>query len=248
MEFDTGRVIGAPITVGNIAGVSRAIVDLAAEGSGGYVCVANVHMAVTARRVPELLSVMEEADIVTSDGMPLVWALRKLGYDNAERVAGMDLVWPLCELAVKESLPVFFLGGSEKTLQALNSVIAARFPALKVVGSFSPPMLPQKPVVDPALVERINASGARIVFVGLGCPKQEFWIKAYTEQLSAVLIGVGAAFDFMAGTLPRAPLWMQKRGLEWLYRLAKEPRRLFTRYLVTNTLFCWYRFVERLRR
>lgn len=246
--LETGRVIGVPVTAGNLTEVTDTIAGLAAKRSGSYVCVANVHMAVTARSDAGLLSVMENAKLVTSDGMPLVWALRQQGFDYAERVAGMDMVWPLCELAEKDGLPVYFFGGTEKTLQAINSVIASRFPALQVAGSESPPMLPQKPVVDPAVVERINATGARIVFVGLGCPKQEFWMGAYTEQLSAILIGVGAAFDFMAGTIPRAPLWMQKSGLEWLYRLAVEPRRLFKRYLVTNSLFCWYLAVEFFKR
>ena len=245
--LEATRVIGVPMTVGNLTEVARAIVDFAVEGSGGYVCVPAVHMVVTARRNAGLMSVMQGARLVASDGMPIVWALRRQGFDYAERVAGPDLIWPLCELAAKEGLPVFFLGGSEKTLQALNNVIATQFPTLKVAGSFSPPMLPQKPVVDTALAERINSSGARIVFVGLGCPKQEFWMEAYTEQLSAILIGVGAAFDFTAGILPRAPLWMQKRGLEWLHRLVAEPRRLFKRDLVTNTLFCWYLAVERLQ-
>lgn len=247
MKLETGRVIGVPITAGTFKEVARAIADLAAKGSGGYVCVANVHMAVTARSDAGLLNVMENAKLVTSDGMPLVWALRGQGFKDAERVAGMDLVGPLCELAEKEGLPVYFFGGSEKTIQALKIDIARRFPNLQV-SCEAPPMLPRMPAVDPAVVERINSTGARIVFVGLGCPKQEFWMQLYTEQLSSVLIGVGAAFDFVAGTIPRAPLWMQKRGLEWLYRLGVEPRRLLKRYLVTNTLFCWYLAIEYFQR
>jgi N-acetylglucosaminyldiphosphoundecaprenol N-acetyl-beta-D-mannosaminyltransferase len=232
-----------PITAGTLKKVTRAIVNVAGE-DGGYVCVANVHMVTIARRNAGLLRVMENAKLVTSDGMPLVWALRQQGFKYAERVAGPDLVGPLCELAAKEGLPIYFFGGTPKTVQALNKVIARRFPALQVAGCEAPPVLPQRPVVDPAVVERINASGARIVFVGLGCPKQEFWMEAYTPHLSAVLIGVGVAFDLTAGTVPRAPLWMQERGLEWLFRLAAEPQRLLRRYLVTNTLFCWYLAVE----
>jgi N-acetylglucosaminyldiphosphoundecaprenol N-acetyl-beta-D-mannosaminyltransferase len=246
MMLETGRVIGVPVTAGTFKKVTRAIVD-GASRDGGYVCVANVHMVTIARRSAGFLRVLENAKLVTSDGMPLVWALRQQGFEYAERVAGADLVGPLCELAAKEGLPVYFFGSTPKTVKSLNKVIARRFPTLQVAGCESPPVLPQRPVVDPAVVERINASGARIVFVGLGCPKQEFWMEAYTPHLSAVLVGVGAVFDLMAGTVPRAPLWMQRLGLEWLYRLAVEPRRLWKRYLVTNTLFCWYLAVECLR-
>jgi N-acetylglucosaminyldiphosphoundecaprenol N-acetyl-beta-D-mannosaminyltransferase len=193
------------------------------------------------------MGVMENAKLVTSDGMPLVWSLRRGGFDYAERVSGPDLIAPLLELASKEEMPVYFYGGSEKTATALGKAVAKEFPDLRVAGCESPPKLPLRPVVDPAVVERINSSGARVVFVGLGCPKQEFWMEAYSAHLSAVLIGVGAAFDLTAGTLARAPLWMQRRGLEWLYRLIMEPRRLFKRYAVTNSMFCWYLFTERLK-
>ncbi len=239
-----GQVIGAPVTAGSFEDVTRDIILTANEGRGGYVCVANVHMVTTARRNTELRSAMKNAKLVTSDGMPLVWALRRRGFTYTERIAGPNLMVRICEIAEVEKLPVYFFGGSSKTIQLLQKIVAETFPTLQVVGWESPPLLPQQPEMNPAVVNRIRTSGARIVFVGLGCPKQEFWMSGYAPHLPAVLIGVGAAFDFIAGTAPRAPLWMQKSGLEWLFRLLAEPRRLWKRYLVTNTLFLWYLLIE----
>jgi len=244
-QLRKGSVLGCPVTVGNLTLVSDHIINAAKQEDYGYVCIANVHMVTTARRDMRLRPAMEGAGIVTSDGMPLVWELRRQGYDEAERVAGPDLLVLLCELAQEEELPVYFFGGSVETIKRLQAAVAKRFPSLKVAGYESPPMIPQFPEVEPEVIERIKTSGAKIVFVGLGCPKQEFWMGAYSPHLPAVLIGVGAAFDFLAGTKQRAPGWMQRAGLEWLFRLASEPGRLWKRYLVTNSLFLWYLMRER---
>jgi len=238
--FETGRVIGVPVTVGNSEKISQLVVDAASENRGGYVCAANVHMVATARQDAELRTVMEHAKAVTSDGMPVAWALKQQGFKDAERVTGIDLTVLLCELASIKGMSVYFLGSTKETIQSLQKVIAKRFPDLQVAGYMSPPALPQKPSMDPEMVKIIRDSGAKVVFVGLGCPKQEFWMAAHAAHLSAVLIGVGAAFDFLAGTAHRAPLWMQSRGLEWLFRLGNEPGRLWKRYLMTNTQFLWY--------
>lgn len=246
--FEIGRVIGAPVMVSTLEKAAGKIIQDAMEGRGGYVCIGNVHMVTTAKRSESLRTVMERAILVTSDGVPLVWVLRWQGFRNAERVAGPDLMERLCELAANKGVPVYFYGGSPETIDALLRVITVKFPAMQVVGSESPPILPACPGVDSAVLDRIKESSARIVFVGLGCPKQEFWMAAHAPDLSAVLIGVGAAFDFMADTIPRAPLWMQKWGLEWMFRLVTEPRRLWKRYLVTNTLFLWYLAKEHLYR
>lgn len=235
-----GQVIGVPVTAGSFEDVARDIIQTANEGREGYVCVANVHMVTTARRDTELQSAMENAKLVTSDGMPLVWALRHHGFPDAERVAGPDLMIRLCEMAAVGKLPVYFFGGSSKTIQLLQKVVAETFPNLLVAGWESPPLLPDQPQVDPGVVDKIKTSGAKIVFVGLGCPKQEFWMASYSPHLNTVLIGVGAAFDFIAGTASRAPLWMQKTGLEWMFRLMCDPRRLWKRYLLTNSLFVYY--------
>jgi N-acetylglucosaminyldiphosphoundecaprenol N-acetyl-beta-D-mannosaminyltransferase len=232
-----GRVIGLPVVVGNMAGVTRAVLDLAKRGAGGQVCVANVHMLTTARGDPELRSVLEHATLVVSDGRPLVWRLRQQGFRQAEQVRGPDLMLRVCEAAAAEGLPVYFYGGDADLMAELRVALEHRVPELRIAGMEPAPMLPRQPQVDPATVERMRAAGARVVFVGLGCPKQEFWMAAHRAHLPAVLVGVGQAFGIAAGLLPEAPEWMRRAGLEWLFRLGLEPRRLWRRYLVTNSLF-----------
>ncbi|MCE2509398.1 MAG: WecB/TagA/CpsF family glycosyltransferase [Alphaproteobacteria bacterium] len=238
--LETGRVIGAPVTVGTLATATATVLKAAEAGGGGYVCVANVHMVTTARRDSHLLDIMEKALWVTSDGMPLVWTLRAKGHGHARRVAGPDLMLRLLEEAEKKAFPVYFFGGDAPTAEAMRKRLPQQFPNLKIAGIESPPLLPLTPVVDEATVRRINESGAGLVFVGLGCPKQEYWMAAHAPHLKGVQLGVGAAFNFFAGTVRRAPRWMQRGGLEWLFRLAAEPRYLWKRYLVTNSLFIWY--------
>lgn len=239
-----GRVIGLPVTAGSAKNVSQAIFKKAQDGGQGYVCVGNVHMLITAKGDDKLRRVMENAFMVTTDGLPLVWMLKHRGFKDAERLTGTDLTITICEMAEKERLPVSFYGGTPDTIRSLQSIIKKRFPDLIVADYESPPRLPDQPAVDQSVVKRINATGTRIVFVGLGCPKQEFWMVAYTNHVNAVLIGVGAAFDFIAGTVKRAPSWIQKSGLEWLHRLVSDPKRLWKRYAITNTLFIWFAFKE----
>jgi N-acetylglucosaminyldiphosphoundecaprenol N-acetyl-beta-D-mannosaminyltransferase len=219
--------------------MSEGILAAVRAKTRGYVCVANAHMMVTARQRPELAQALRNALYVTSDGMPLVWTLRSKGW-SAERVAGPDLTVRLCEEAAKAGVPVYFYGSGPETLRTLVEAVKGRFPGLRVAGAESPPRLDEKPAFDAAAAGKIADSGAGLVFVGLGCPKQELWMAAHSAEIPAVLVGVGAAFDFLAGSLRRAPLWMQKCGLEWLFRLLMEPRRLWKRYLVTNSLFLWY--------
>jgi len=243
--METGRVIGAPVTAARFKAVVDAVMAAATARRAGYVCIANVHMVTTARRQPDLRAAMERAMIVTSDGQPLVWALRRQGL-AAERVAGPDLMPALCARAAAEGVPIYLYGGVAPVLDTLAERLTRRYPGLIIAGREAPPMLPPRPPRDDAAIERIRRSGAGLVFVGLGCPKQEFWMDAQSDGVPAVLLGVGAAFDFLAGNQRRAPAWMRAAGLEWLFRLAAEPRRLWRRYLVTNSLFLWYRAVEAL--
>jgi N-acetylglucosaminyldiphosphoundecaprenol N-acetyl-beta-D-mannosaminyltransferase len=236
----TGRVLGFPVTAGTFDGVTSAIYDAAKSGETGYVCVANVHMLTTARHMPSLAEIVEHASFVTSDGMPLVWALKRKGFAGIERVYGPDLTVALCARAEADHVPIYLYGGSETALAAMVAELKRRFPRLRLVGAESPPMLPERPAFDPAVGERIRKTGARLVFVGLGCPKQEHWMAAHVEGIGAMLLGVGAAFDFVGGTVRSAPAWMKRAGLEWLFRLLSEPRRLFKRYLVTNSQFIYY--------
>jgi N-acetylglucosaminyldiphosphoundecaprenol N-acetyl-beta-D-mannosaminyltransferase len=202
-----------------------------------YVCICNVHSVVTATRDEEFKQVLRHADMATPDGMPIALMLRKLGFAGQERINGPDLMWKYCAQAARSGEAVYFYGASFEALCRMSVKLRAAFPALQIGGIYSPPYRAEGEVEEDAIITSINESGAGVVFVGLGCPKQEKWMAAHHNRIHAVMIGVGAAFDYHAGTVQRAPLWMQRNGLEWSYRLLSDPRRLWKRYLVTNTLF-----------
>jgi len=202
-----------------------------------YVCICNAHSVVTTTSDVEFKIAVNNADMATPDGAPIAWALRRLGHPAQERINGPDLMMKYLEQAERLGQSVFFYGSTESTLARLVTALNERFPALRIAGTHSPPFRALSREEDERIVEMINASGANVVFVGLGCPKQEKWMADHRGRVRAVMIGVGAAFDYHAGVIKRAPLWWQRNGLEWLYRLGSEPRRLFRRYTVTNTLF-----------
>ncbi len=202
-----------------------------------YVCICNVHSVVTTTRDVEFKVAVNNADMSTSDGAPIAWALRRLGHPSQERINGPDLMMKYLARAEQLNQAVFFYGSTDATLAKLRIALAKQFPLLRIAGMVSPPFRPLSLEEDEQSVEMINNSGANVVFVGLGCPKQEKWMSDHRGRIHAVMVGVGAAFDYHAGAIKRAPLWWQRNGLEWLYRLGSEPRRLFKRYMVTNTLF-----------
>jgi N-acetylglucosaminyldiphosphoundecaprenol N-acetyl-beta-D-mannosaminyltransferase len=217
--------------------------SLAAKQSG-YVIAANVHVVMIAYWHTQYQQVVNQAMIVTPDGMPLVWGLRLLGIKQQPRVYGPDLMLAWCDRAAKQHLSIYLYGASEVTLTQLEQNLRSQFPGLAIAGSYAPPYLEQiTPELIASDVARINAADPAVVFVALGCPKQEFWMAAAAGELKAIAIGVGAAFDFHAGTVPQAPRWMMKLGLEWLYRFAQEPGRLWRRYVINNpafvVLFSW---------
>jgi len=209
----------------------------AAAHESRYVCICNAHSVVTAKGDARFRAVIEGADMATPDGAPVAWMLRRLGQRSQQRINGPDLMWRYCAQAAGRGESVFLYGSTPETLALLAQRLSAAFPALAIAGMRSPPFRPPTPQEDAADVAAINASGAGVVWVSLGCPKQELWMAAHAGRVHAVMVGVGAAFDFHAGTVARAPEWLRRRGLEWLHRLASEPRRLWRRYLVTNTLF-----------
>lgn len=215
----------------------RQIMIWGAARESRYICICNVHSVVTASRDPEFKRAVNSADMATSDGAPIAWALRKLGFPAQERINGPDLMWRYLREAEQAGQTVFFYGGTRYALVKLRASIAREFPSLKVAGTCSPPFRELSSLEDEDEVEKINRSGANVVFVGLGCPKQEKWMAAHRGRINALMIGVGAAFDYHSGTVKRAPLWWQHNGLEWLYRLVSDPKRLMKRYMVTNTLF-----------
>jgi N-acetylglucosaminyldiphosphoundecaprenol N-acetyl-beta-D-mannosaminyltransferase len=177
------------------------------------------------------------ADLLTPDGMPLVWMLRWLGAGRASRVYGPDLTLEILHAAEAAAVPVGFYGSTPEVLGCLLDRLRGRFPALSIAFAEAPPFRPLTPQEDEECVRDIRASGAKIIFIGLGGTKQDLWMSDHRGRLPAVMLGVGAAFDFLAGTKPQAPRWMQHSGLEWLFRLATEPRRLWRRYLRHNPRF-----------
>jgi N-acetylglucosaminyldiphosphoundecaprenol N-acetyl-beta-D-mannosaminyltransferase len=222
--------------IGWDAALSR-IAVWAAQRESRYVCFCNAHSVVTAGRDPAFRRVLAEADMATADGAPVAWVVRRLGFRDQERINGPDLMWKYCAQAALRAESIYLFGSTAETLAVLQRRLAREFPGLRIAGADSPPFRDLTALEDEAVVARINASGAGTVWVSLGCPKQEIWIAAHRGRIAAVMVGVGTAFEYHAGTIRRAPPWMQRAGLEWLHRLGSEPRRLWRRYLVTNTLF-----------
>ena len=203
-----------------------------------YVCVTGVHGVMESRRDEQLRQIHNAAGLVTPDGMPLVWWARWCGWSRTERVYGPDLLLACCQRSYTAGYRHFFYGGQEGVADLLARRLSRRFPWLAIAGTYAPPFRPLTTQEDDDIVARINDAGADIVWVGLSTPKQEYWMAQHVGRLDApVLIGVGAAFDFHAGLKIQAPRWIQRSGLEWAFRLATEPRRLWRRYLMNNPAF-----------
>jgi N-acetylglucosaminyldiphosphoundecaprenol N-acetyl-beta-D-mannosaminyltransferase len=198
---------------------------------------ANVHVTMEAHDSAEFRAIVNGADLVAPDGIPLVWALRLFGAPQARQVRGHTLTVSVIERAAAADVPIGFYGGSPAVRTLLLQECQRRFPDLRVVYAHAPPFRELTAEEDAAIIRDINESGAGILFVGLGCPKQERWMALHKESLNAVMLGIGAAFDFLTGVKPEAPEWMQRAGLEWLFRLGTEPRRLWRRYAYHNPRF-----------
>jgi N-acetylglucosaminyldiphosphoundecaprenol N-acetyl-beta-D-mannosaminyltransferase len=208
------------------------------EGRRDYVCCVSVHGVVVAQRDPVIRSALNGAGLATQDGMPLVWWSRRTGFKQARRVCGSDLLDEVCAAGVARNYRHYFYGGSPAVVEKLVSRLTRRHPGLIVAGYQSPPFRPLTEAEDAADIAAINETRPDFVWIGLGMPKQEKWMVSHLGKIHATaLLGIGAAFDFHAGTKPRAPAWMQRSGFEWLFRLISEPRRLAHRYLIDNTLF-----------
>jgi N-acetylglucosaminyldiphosphoundecaprenol N-acetyl-beta-D-mannosaminyltransferase len=241
-------IAGMRVDAGSCATATTRILDWAKRGESRYVCVANVHSVMETNDSSTFRQVVNGADLVTSDGMPLVWLLRWRSHRNAQRVYGPDLMLSVCAAAADARVPIALLGGTPDVLERLTAVLRARFPKLDIALAIPPPFGAFSDRQNDEFVSRLAASGARIVFVGLGCPKQERWMAARRGQLAAVMLGVGAAFNFHAGEVRQAPPWLQRAGLEWAFRLAMEPRRLWRRYLWHNPRFIYAVGLEEIRR
>lgn len=230
-------ILGTYVSETNYASVCDRIQNLIQTHPSSYIVAANVHVIMTACWNQRYRNILNKAALVTPDGMPLVWGMRWLGAKGQPRVYGPDLMLAWCDRATHLNSSIYLYGSTPQTLQLLSAQLQQTFPHLKIAGTHSPPFRALTPKEEEADIERIHRSGAAVVFVGLGCPKQEEWMYRQLGKLDAVMIGVGAAFKFHSGEVTQAPRWMMTNGLEWLFRLIKEPRRLWFRYLLTNSAF-----------
>ncbi len=232
------RVLGVPVSTVNMSQAIDTILSWIACGKAHYICVRDVHGVMRAQEDDALLDIHNHAGLVTPDGMPLVWLAKWRGYRHVGRVCGSDLVAELCAASVARGIGHYFYGGKPGVAERMAEALMTRFPGLKVAGTSTPPFGEMSAEEDAAATQAIVESGAGVVWVGLSTPKQEYWMRDHVDRIrGATLIGVGAAFDFYSGDVKRAPVWMHRSGLEWLHRLASEPRRLWRRYLVMAPKF-----------
>lgn len=245
MKSQKAKVISLNIDLVSYQDALNRIIDAAKQKQNGYVCFANAHMTIEANDNNEYADFVNKASLVLADGMPIVKCLRLLYGFRQERIAGMDVFPDLLRRAGDLRLNVFLFGTTDELLEKIAERINLQFPEVNVVGMFSPPF--GQSLDSPEYVNLINASQADLVFVALGCPKQEMWMAKHYGNINSVLLGVGGAFPVFAGVAKRAPLLMQKYALEWLYRLLQEPKRLLWRYLRTNTKFLFLVALEKLK-
>lgn len=230
-------VLGQRIDATSYADATERVLSWAIRGESRYVCVTNVHVVMEGWGDPTFRKIVNGGDLITPDGVPLVWCLRALGVPSAVRVYGPDLTLHVCEAAAKQELPIALYGGTEQSLQDFAEVLQLRFSGIEIACSIAPPFRPLTSDEDAEYTREIQDSGARLLFVGIGCPKQEKWMSAHKGLLSMPMLGVGAAFDFHSGSVRQAPSWVQDLGMEWLFRLIMEPRRLWRRYVWHNPRF-----------
>jgi len=248
-RVETYDVLGVKISALDPFKAEEIIAAMIARRQKGYVCVAPVATVMDCQENPGYRQVINNADLVTPDGAPIAWLGRLAGHKAARRTYGPDLMLQLCDHGRALGWKHFFYGGTPGVCDKLEHCLKVQFPGLNVVGKFSPPFTAQAERLGQDVLGLINAAQPDIIWVGLGAPKQDFWNVLNRSELDApVLIGIGAAFDFLSGMKPQAPRWMQTLGLEWLFRLCCEPRRLWRRYLVGNTHFLWLLLVNRLRK
>jgi N-acetylglucosaminyldiphosphoundecaprenol N-acetyl-beta-D-mannosaminyltransferase len=231
-------LFGVRVAASDYEEIADVVAQSAKERIPAVISLHAVHAIVESIRDPKLLAKVNRFDAVLPDGQPVRWALNHLhGVGLRERVYGPELTLRLSARAAEDGIPIYLYGGKPEVLELLKQRLVEKFPSLQIAGAESPPFRALTPEEDDAMVCRINDSGAGILFIGLGCPKQDHFAADHASRIEAVQVCVGAAFDFHAGTLPMAPAWMQRNGLEWVYRLCREPRRLWRRYVVTNSFF-----------
>jgi N-acetylglucosaminyldiphosphoundecaprenol N-acetyl-beta-D-mannosaminyltransferase len=237
-ELQRVNILGVGVNAIDMSIAVNTVRDWIDRSDRNFVCVTGVHGVMESYRDPTLRKIHNAAGLVTPDGMPLVWLGRRLGFGQIKRVYGPDLMLALCECSMGKAYSHFLYGGGPEVAEKLAEELKDRFPGLQVAGVYSPPFRELTPDEDEGVIKMINDSGAQIVWIGLSTPKQEKWMSSHLKKLKApVLIGVGAAFDIHSGLKPQAPAWMRNSGLEWLFRLITEPKRLWKRYAINNPMF-----------
>jgi len=237
-EYPRVNILGVGVSAINLDMAIKSIDDWIQKQESHYICVRDVHGVMESQRDREIRHIHNHAGLVTPDGMPLVWLCRLKGHAHVERVYGPDLMLALCEHSLHQGYRHYFYGGVDGVPELLAQRLRQRFPGLQIVGTISPPFRPLTEEEDIEIVKEINQKSPHVIWVGLSTPKQEYWMASHIGKINApVLIGVGAAFDFLAGIKKQAPRWMQRSGLEWLFRLGMEPRRLWRRYLINAPIF-----------
>lgn len=237
------------IPICNIMGVDIAVIDMewlvdylnrnVKNLSGDYICVSNVHTTVTAYEDQEYRKIQNGGIMAIPDGGPLSSVGQKRGFKNMKRTTGPSLMGEIFKISASKGYRHYFYGSTDETLEKLLNVLNDTYPGIQIAGMYSPPFRPMTDDEDRAIVDRINEAMPDIIWVGLGAPKQEKWMAAHQGRVNGLMVGVGAGFDYHAGNIRRAPEWMQKNNLEWVYRLLQDPKRLFKRYWHTNTKFIW---------
>lgn len=240
MKASKRNVVSMDVAVTSYKESTQFVVSSAIESRSKYVCVSNVHMCMEVYDSEVFRSVVNNADLVVPDGKPLAWALKLLGEKGATQVRGSDLLLHVCKEAEMMQVPIGLYGGTENSLTDFISFLKNEFPTLEIAYSYSPPFRELTENEKSDCVKAIRESGARIMFVGIGCPKQERWMAEHKGKIDCVMLGVGAAFDFFSGRKKHAPRWMQNAGLEWFFRLCSDPVRLFYRYGKHNPRFIYY--------
>jgi N-acetylglucosaminyldiphosphoundecaprenol N-acetyl-beta-D-mannosaminyltransferase len=227
-----GNILGVLISPVNMSSTVEKISGWISTGDPNYVCVTPAHGVMDCQKQPELKQIFNSSGLTTPDGMAIVWLLKLMGYKGVTRVYGPDIMLAVCEESLKTGWRHYFYGGAPGVADQLVKNLCERFPGLNIAGTYSPPYHPATAEEEKAILENIDSCQADIVWVGIGTPKQEKWMSEHVGKVNVrVLIGVGAAFDFLSGTKKQAPRWMQRSGLEWLFRLATEPKRLWRRYI-----------------
>lgn len=238
MSTERVKIIGVPISAVNMESCLENIFTNLEQIKGDYICVSNVHTTVMAHDNPEYMKVQSESYMSVPDGKPLSVVGRKT-YPEMDRVTGPDLMRMIFEQSAEKKYRHYFYGSTDETLEKLKSKLFEKYPDIRIAGMYSPPFRPMTEEEDEKIIEEINKTNPDFVWIGLGAPKQENWMASHKGKINGLMVGVGAGFDYHADNIKRAPRWMQNVGLEWMYRLLQDPKRLLKRYLMTNTKFIW---------